>query len=81
VYTCHIVNMLPLFMIGGKTPLEVWPEKVAQDYDSLRVFGCLAYYHVKEDKLGPRERSVRRIQERRKRLQNLGSKGQEVYLE
>jgi len=56
VYTCHIVNMLPLFMIGGKTPLEVWSEKVAQDYDSLRVFGCLTYYHAEKDKLGPRAR-------------------------
>jgi len=40
--------------IGGKTILEVWSEKAAQDFDSLRVFGCLAYYHVKEDKLDPR---------------------------
>jgi len=37
--------------IGGKTPLEFWSEKAAQDYDLLRVFGCPAYYHIKEDKL------------------------------
>ena len=35
--------------------MEVWSGKVAQDYDSLQVFGCLAY-HVKEDKLDPRVR-------------------------
>ena len=41
-------------MLGGKTPLKVWSGKTAQDYDLLRVFECLAYYHVKEDKLDPR---------------------------
>ena len=45
---------LPSSAIGGKTPLEVWSEKTAPDYDSLRVFDCPAYYHVKEDKLDPR---------------------------
>ena len=40
--------------IGGKTPLEVWSEKSAPDYDLLRVFGCPAYYHIKEDNLDPR---------------------------
>jgi len=28
--------------------------KAAQDYDSLRIFGCPAYYHLKEGKLDPR---------------------------
>ena len=55
-YTCHLVNMLPSSAIGGKTPLEVWSGKVAQDYDSLWVFECPIYYHVKEDKLDPRAR-------------------------
>ena len=41
-------------MIGGKTPLEVWSGKVSQDYDSLRVFSCPAYYRSEEDKLDPR---------------------------
>jgi len=31
-------------------------KRVAQDYDSLRVFSCPAYYHVKKDKLDPRAR-------------------------
>ncbi|KAH9657232.1 retrovirus-related pol polyprotein from transposon TNT 1-94-like protein [Citrus sinensis] len=30
--------------------------KHAQDYDSLRIFGCPAYYHVKDGKLDPRAR-------------------------
>jgi len=29
---------------------------VAEEYDSLWVFGCPAYYHIKEDKLDPRAR-------------------------
>jgi len=36
--------------------LKVWSRKVAQDYDSLRVFNYPAYYHVKKDKLNPRAR-------------------------
>ena len=53
-YACYLVNRLPSSAIGGKTPIEVWSEKIAPDCDLLRVFGCLAYYHVKEDKLDPR---------------------------
>jgi len=53
-YACYLVNMLPSSTIGGRTPLEVWSGKSAQDYDSLRVFGCPAYYLVKEDKLDPK---------------------------
>ena len=52
-YACYLVNRLPSSVIGGKTPLEVW-SGTAVDYDLLRVFGCPAYYHVKEDKLDPR---------------------------
>jgi len=55
-YVCYLINRLPSSAIKGKTPLDVWSEKVAQDYDSLWVFGCPAYYHVKKDKLGPRTR-------------------------
>jgi len=47
--TCHLVNRLPSSVIRGKTPLEVLPRKVTQDYDSLKVFGYLTYYHVKEE--------------------------------
>jgi len=54
-YVCHLVNMLPSSAIGGKIPLKVWSAKIAQDYDSLRVFGCPTYYHVKKDKLGPKQ--------------------------
>ena len=36
--------------------MEAWSKRVAQDYNSLQIFGCPAYYHVKEDKLDPRAR-------------------------
>jgi len=51
VYVCHLINRLSSSVIEGKTLLKVWSKKVSHDYDSLRVFGCSAYYHVKEDKL------------------------------
>ena len=38
-YVCYLVNRLPSSVIEGKTPLEVWSGKAAQNYDSLRVFG------------------------------------------
>ena len=34
--------------------MEVWSGEAAQNYDPLRIFGCPAYYHVKEDKLDPK---------------------------
>ena len=52
-YACYLVNMLSSSAVGGKTPVGVWSKRVAQDYDSLRVFDCPTYYHVKEDKLSP----------------------------
>ncbi|KAH9763991.1 Integrase catalytic domain-containing protein [Citrus sinensis] len=57
-YASHLVNRLPSAAIGGKTPMEMWSGKYAQDYDSLRVFGCPAYYHVKDGKLDPRVRKA-----------------------
>jgi len=57
-YACYLVNMLPSSAIGGKTPLKVWSGKVTQDYDSLRVFECPAYYHIKEDKSDQERRKV-----------------------
>ncbi|KAH9721062.1 Integrase catalytic domain-containing protein [Citrus sinensis] len=57
-YASHLVNRLPSAAIGGKTPMEMWSGKYAQDYDSLRVFRCPAYYHVKDGKLDPRARKT-----------------------
>ncbi|KAG6420699.1 hypothetical protein SASPL_117236 [Salvia splendens] len=37
---------------------EVWSDKPATDYDSLRIFGSIAYYHVNESKLDPRAKKA-----------------------
>ncbi|KAH9764080.1 hypothetical protein KPL70_001401 [Citrus sinensis] len=57
-YASHLINRLPSAAIGGKTPMEMWSGKHAQDYDSLRIFGCPAYYHVKDSKLDLRARKA-----------------------
>ena len=53
-YAQHLVNHLPSSATDDKTPLEVSSGKPATDYDSLHVFGSIAYYHVIESKLDPR---------------------------
>ena len=58
VYACHLINRLPSTAIEGRTPMEMWTGKSATDYDSLHVFGSIAYYHVKESKLDPRAQKV-----------------------
>lgn len=47
----HIINRLPTSALYEKTPKEVWSGEPISDYDSLRIFGCPTYYHVKESKL------------------------------
>ena len=78
----HLINKLPSSMIEGKTPLKVWSEKVAQDYDRFRYL-VLYMLSCQGRQVGTESEkmSVRWIQERRKRLQNMGFKVQEVYLE
>ena len=58
MYASHLINRLPSSAQNGKTPLEVWSRKPANDYDTLRVFGSTAYYHVKESKLDPRAKKA-----------------------
>ncbi|KAH9689071.1 hypothetical protein KPL70_015335 [Citrus sinensis] len=57
-YASHLVNRLPSAAIGGKTLMEMWSGKYAQDYDSLRIFGCPSYYHVKDGKLDSRAKKT-----------------------
>ena len=38
--------------------MEMWSGKHAQDYNFLRIFGCPAYYHVKDGKLDSRARKA-----------------------
>ena len=58
MYASHLINRLPSAALNGKTPLEVWSRKPANDYDTLHVFGSTAYYHVKESKLDPRAKKA-----------------------
>ncbi|KAH9782240.1 hypothetical protein KPL71_008811 [Citrus sinensis] len=51
--TCYLVNRSPSTAIECKTPIELWSGRVA-DYSKLRIFGCVAYAHVKQGKLEPR---------------------------
>ncbi|KAH9717203.1 hypothetical protein KPL71_021739 [Citrus sinensis] len=51
--TCYFVNRSPSTTIECKTPIELWSGRVA-DYSKLRIFGCVAYAHVKQGKLEPR---------------------------
>ena len=53
-YACHLVNRLPSSTLNEKCPLEVWSGKPITDYDSLHVFGCPAYYYVRDSKLKTR---------------------------
>jgi len=53
VYASRLINRLSSTAIRGKTPLEVWSEKPAQDHDLLRVFESLAYFCAKDGKLNP----------------------------
>jgi hypothetical protein len=50
-YACHLINRLPAATIDGRTPIEVWSRKLATDYDKLHIFGCQAYFHVRNNKL------------------------------
>ena len=51
----YIINLSTSVAIGFKTPYEMWTGH-KPSLDHLRVFGCLAYVHVKQGKLEPREK-------------------------
>ena len=51
--TVYLINRSPSSALEYKTPMEVWSGSPA-DYSNLRVFGALAYAHVKKDKLDAR---------------------------
>ena len=49
----YLVNKSPFVVIGFKTPKELWFGKPGR-YKHLRVFGCPAYVHVRQEKLDTR---------------------------
>ena len=49
----YLINKCPSTALNFKTPKEIWsghPPSLKQ----LKVFGCVAYDHIKQDKLEPR---------------------------
>ncbi len=57
-YAGHLINRLPAAANEGKTPMEVWSGKPATDYHYLHIFGCPAYFHVRESKLDTRAKKA-----------------------
>ena len=53
-YASHLMNCLLSTAIGGKTLLDIWSGRAAQDYDLLWVFRCPTYFSIKNDMLNPR---------------------------
>ncbi|WVZ11552.1 hypothetical protein V8G54_016082 [Vigna mungo] len=49
----YLINKSPSSALNFKTPMEVWSGRPA-DYSHLRVFGSLAFAHVRGDKLDSR---------------------------
>lgn len=53
VTAAYLINRSPSSVLNGKTPDELWYGR-APNYSHLRVFGCRAYAHIRQDKLEPR---------------------------
>ncbi|KAK2414224.1 cysteine-rich RECEPTOR kinase [Trifolium repens] len=49
----YLINRCPSTGIDLKTPMEVWSGRPC-DYSNLKIFGCLAFAHIKQDKLDAR---------------------------
>ena len=47
----YVINRSPLVPLDGDTPQKVWTGKEVS-YRHLKVFGCLAYVHVANDRRG-----------------------------
>jgi ATP-binding cassette subfamily B (MDR/TAP) protein 1 len=50
VTTTYLINTCPSTSLGMKTLEEVW-SKYPYNLDRLRVFGCVAYAHISQDKV------------------------------
>ena len=75
-YTFHLINSLSLSAIGGKTLLEVWSRKVAQDYHSSDIWlSGLLSCQGRQVGSESEKRCVNGFQKRCEKLQNLQSKG------
>lgn len=51
--TCYHINKIPSIVLNFKSPEEVWTRKL-RVYETLTVFGYVAYMHKRLEKLEPR---------------------------
>ena len=58
MFASHLRNGLSSTAIGGKTLLEVWSEKAAQDHGLLWIFESPAYFSAEDGKVNPRGKKV-----------------------
>lgn len=49
----YMINRTPSILLEFKVPEEVWSGR-APEYEHMRRFGCLVYYHMDQGKLKPR---------------------------
>lgn len=49
----YMINRCPSIALGMNTPKKVWSCHPA-DLDNLRLFGCVVYAHIRQDKVEPR---------------------------
>ena len=57
-FVSHLLYRLSSTAIGAKTLLDIWSDGAAQDYGLLKIFGCPAYFDVKDDKLNSRAKNL-----------------------
>lgn len=51
--TSYLVNRCPSTALGTKTLEEVW-SRYPSNLDRPRIFGCVDYAHIRQDKIEPR---------------------------
>lgn len=49
----YLINRSPSNSLGMKAPEEVWSDN-PPNLDILRVFGCVAYAHIRQDTFKPK---------------------------
>lgn len=54
---CYLITKCPSIALNFKTPQEIWIGK-APSLNHLKVFGCSAYAHIRQDKPQPRAKKI-----------------------